>query len=267
MDHHDIEDQQLVDRYLLGRLPPEQAAAFEQHYLGCSECLDQLELAEKLQLGFKAAAVQTAVARAGLLATLLRALRSPQGAALLAALLVAVVAPIGWLGSRLDQRDGELEQLRATLAAQLSSEQSLSRELVELREGHHELETRLARVFAPQENPLVLALGAERSSAGAASAELHLPAKPGWIFVALELDTVDQPSYRAELLGPEETALWTSGPLVPDPMANLNLGLHSSWLPAGDYSVRVHGPSAERSPAIVSGSSPRRRRVSDKIGT
>ena len=48
MNHAEIEELEITDRYLRGKLPPEDAARFEEHYLYCRECLDRLELAESM---------------------------------------------------------------------------------------------------------------------------------------------------------------------------------------------------------------------------
>lgn len=255
MNHRDIEEHQVVDRYLMGRLAPEEAEVFEQHFLGCPECLERLELAEKLQLGFKAAAVQAAVARAtvaraSVLATLARVLRSPQGAGLLAALLVVAIAPIGWLTSRLEQRDDRLAQLEARFNEKQEEVLAADRERTAALAEQQKLETQLAQALAPQVNPLFVSLGTERGysvqepNAQGPSTELHLPAKPCLIVLSLDVDGLGRPSYTARLLGPEDELRWTSDPLVPDDQT-LNVAFHSSSLGPGDYTVRVHGGSAD----------------------
>jgi len=93
MDHAYIEDNQIVDRYLMGRLPEDEAERFADHSLGCQRCLDDLALAERMQRGMRRAAVEDAY-RGALLAWWARA-----GALRWAALAVAaaVVALPFWL--------------------------------------------------------------------------------------------------------------------------------------------------------------------------
>jgi hypothetical protein len=43
MTHAEIEDQEIIDRYLLRKLPGEVQERFEQHFLACVECLEKLE--------------------------------------------------------------------------------------------------------------------------------------------------------------------------------------------------------------------------------
>jgi hypothetical protein len=37
VNHHQIEESNIVDRYLLGRLPPEEQTRFEEHFVDCQE--------------------------------------------------------------------------------------------------------------------------------------------------------------------------------------------------------------------------------------
>jgi hypothetical protein len=46
MDHITVEQQELADMYLTGRLPKEDQGAFEVHLVGCEECRDRVLLAE-----------------------------------------------------------------------------------------------------------------------------------------------------------------------------------------------------------------------------
>ena len=53
MDYKYIQENQIVERYLQGSLTDEEKVAFEEHYLSNSETLAALELAEKMQDGFR----------------------------------------------------------------------------------------------------------------------------------------------------------------------------------------------------------------------
>ena len=45
MEHSFIERTDVIDRYVRGTMPPAERSEFEEHFLDCQECLDQLELA------------------------------------------------------------------------------------------------------------------------------------------------------------------------------------------------------------------------------
>ena len=57
MNHIEIEERQIPELYLRGKLSPDEAAAFEEHYLHCQECLDRLELADTFLQPFARACI------------------------------------------------------------------------------------------------------------------------------------------------------------------------------------------------------------------
>ena len=76
MDHEQIAEQNVIERYLMGRLTPDEGELFEEHLLECQECRRKVEWEEDFQNSLHAVAaeeaVQAAVVRAGLLAWLAR---------------------------------------------------------------------------------------------------------------------------------------------------------------------------------------------------
>jgi len=223
MEHREIEERQIVERYLAGRLGGEEEERFEEHYLSCSECLDQLELSQAFRDGIRHAATEDALkteaaGRLGWAAWLARAARSPRTGGLLAAALIVLVVSLGLTLARLGA----------------------------LRERTSELAGRLAEAHAPQANTLVLPLSPERGAAGEPpSARLRLPAEPGWVVLALELDDAAYPSYRVSLTRADGESLWSGEGLTPAPRDVLTVSLHSSSLDAGDHEVRVEGRAAD----------------------
>lgn len=53
MKHTEAKELLFVDRYLAGTLSTEEQSAFEAHILSCQECLDELELTDRLRVGIK----------------------------------------------------------------------------------------------------------------------------------------------------------------------------------------------------------------------
>ena len=53
MDHAEIEETQLAERYVLGRAGEEERARFEEHFVDCPACQDRLEAAEGLRSTLK----------------------------------------------------------------------------------------------------------------------------------------------------------------------------------------------------------------------
>lgn len=117
MKHEDIEQHHVIDRYLMGKLPEDQVAAFEEHYLHCRPCQESLALAQHMQGGFKEVASRhlaetQAVRQTAFLAALWRR-RGAWGAVMMLALMAL---PSVWLWQRASDLDHQLETTRTTLA-------------------------------------------------------------------------------------------------------------------------------------------------------
>lgn len=271
MDHTEIEDRQIAELYLRGKLSPDEAAGFEEHYLHCQECLDRLETAEAMDRSFKRAAGQDAARVAAtrqlaVLAWLSRLGRSRQLAALAMAVLVVAVLP-GLLGLReVRERERELAAARSALeqererAARAASEagakagseaeakaRRLQAELeASLRDRDRERQAResaaeqLAAARRPQGNVPFLTLGPERGAAEPTH-RIHLRETPGWIVLELEVEPTGQPSYRAVLRDARGQELWRDERLELNERETLILSLHSTLLAPGDYTIEVAG--------------------------
>jgi hypothetical protein len=229
MDHPEIEERQVVERYLAGSLGAAEEERFEEHYLSCPQCLEQLELSQAWRDGLRHAAAEdalrsTAAGRLGLAAWLARAARTPRGVRLLAAALVVLTLSLGTTLVGL----GVLSQRNSALAG------------------------RLAAARAPQPNPLILPLSPERGGADEPpAARLTLPQRPGWIVLSLELERPAYASYRVTLNSPGGETRWRGDGLTPDSRDSLTVALHSTDLSAGDHELRVAGQTADGTTAAV----------------
>lgn len=214
MDHSYIEAHHVVDRYLMNQLPSEEAEQFEEHYLSCQECLDQLELAEAWQRGHKRAVVEDAtiatVQQAGLLAWLLH--RSPAArAGLVSALLLGIAAPITFLALDLQRTRGQLDE-----------------------------------ALSPRVGTTLVALSATRSLPTADAEPTHvvrLSQGSQWVVVSLQVGAQGYDAYRVALLR-DGTEIWSQDGVSTEARNDLNLTLHSDWLDAGDYLARVEATTA-----------------------
>ncbi len=97
MDCRHVAEHQVADRYVLNQLTSEEAESFEDHYLSCDACLDEMERAEVMARGFKRVGAEE-VATAGALAAGIAWWRRQQVwmSAAAAAGVVALAVPL-WL--------------------------------------------------------------------------------------------------------------------------------------------------------------------------
>lgn len=261
MDHTEIEDRQIAELYLRGKLSPEEAAGFEEHYLHCQECLDRLETAEAMERGFKRAAGQDAARAAAtrqlaVLAWLSRLGRSRQLAALAMAALVVAVLP-GLLGLReVRERERELAAARSALEQErerstagsrtgAEAEQRLRAELEASQAERERARQALANAAEqldaarrPQGNVPILFLDPERGG-GAPTHQVSLAESPGWIVLALGVDPPHPPSYRAVLRDAKGREVWSGEGLEANEMETVTVSLPATLLAPGDYTVEV----------------------------
>jgi hypothetical protein len=262
LDHATIEEEQIAERYVMGKLPPDEATRFEEHYLSCPECLDRLELAESMERGFKRAAGQDAARVAAtrqlaLVAWLARLGRSRQVAALLMTVVVVALLPglvgfweIRQRGRELADARSELEQERQkSVAGSRSAAETAKklegsrRELDKERQARATAEEQLKAARQPQVNVPVLELAVERGAAEPTH-KVALPRSPGWIFLALDVLGVEAqhpPSYRVILRDASGKEILRREGLRANERDLLYLILPSTLLAPGDYVVTVEG--------------------------
>lgn len=250
MNHQEILQGEIVERYLKGRLVPEEAARFEEHYLSCDECLDRLALEESLARGFKSAAGQevarqVAGRQLAFFTWLSRLSRSRQIGALAMTLLAFVLLPTVWMlrgqtrGREERQRWLESEARLEAAARRLEGELASSRgEIEREREARTVAEEQLRAAREPQGNVPILFLDIERG-AGEPTHRVRLPARPGWIVLALSVEPPYRPQYRIVLQAADGRELWQGSGLKLSEMETLSLSLPSSLLAPGDYSLEV----------------------------
>jgi hypothetical protein len=248
MDHAYIDEHQVTERYLLGQLPPAEAAGFEEHSMVCAECRERLQTAEKLRLGLRAVAARDVAAEAVKLSLLARIVRSRLAAAGLLILFLVALLPSGLLWRRIGRLEGELA---ASREVQRRSPEPAPRATADPGERER-LAAELEKARAPRVNVPVVSLSPERSGPGAApSTRISLPPASDWIVLSLELATVEHPRYRATLIGPDGRTVWQGSDLRPGAQDTLTIAFPAARLRNGDFTVRVEGLPARGGPAAV----------------
>lgn len=246
MDHEYIQEHQVVDRYVQGRLSEAEADLFEDHYLTCEECLQRLRIAEKFQRGFRQVAAEDAVGM-GILAVFLRSRRGfALGAALgllLAASSLLAVRSVR-LGSDLEEARTRLAQIRVEderrAEAARSEAESLRARLAAAEAERGRLEEARPPRLPQAAGAWIVTLVPVRSGPGGEPAQsISLPPGPQWIVLALDLELDASGTFRAVLERQGGGPVWTGEGLRPSPKGELAVGLDSSLLAPGDYRLRV----------------------------
>jgi hypothetical protein len=268
IDHTEIEESGLVERYHQGLLPPEEEARFEAHFVTCSECMEQLELARGFQRGLKTAAAEDAaraVVRAGLFAWLARRGRLAQWGLALAVLLVAAGTPALWL---LGQGQNERQTAQGRIEAERRTATDLERRLAgsEQRrlEERRDLERQLAEARQPSpppvgilERPLanmpIVLLTAVRGEAGEPAATIDLSSTGD--LLALAVDAGADPrfaSYRVTITKTGATVFRQAG-LEPNALETLMVTFPKTFFKPGEYRLRLEGIRPDGGTAEIGG--------------
>lgn len=279
MEHRYIEEADITDRYLLGKLPPEEQDRFEDHFVDCPECLDRLETTRRFRLALKTAAAEDATrarayARAGLLAWLMRRSRWQQAALVSITILLPAALVTAFFIPRIRRAQEELEQAKKSSSdwqrRYEEQQQAAGRLEKELREANvnstelrRQLQTRqergsqarpegereVARSSSPQAPAPVFALNIVRSGEPGSSEpanRISIPRSARSFVLSLELenDTSVQ-SYRATITSADRRIIWRGSNLKPHSEDTLRLRLNSDLVGAGDYHLTLEGLTRE----------------------
>jgi len=219
LEHDQMTDQDLIERYVRRQLDAEEAAAFEEHLFQCDQCFDQVQLTEKFVAGVRHAA------RKGWLdePREIRRWLFPAFGLVAAGFLLAIGA-LSWLMLiRTPAREAMLARTLATVQAQQQRLAELDRAALDVR---------------AEANVPVAILTAERGAGG----QNLLSLRPESRNAILWIDMPQQPagtSFRADISSASGTYKKSVEGLKPNANSALAASVPVSDLPDGRYTVRV----------------------------
>jgi hypothetical protein len=264
VNHLQIEESDLVDRYLLGRLLPEEQARFEEHFVDCQECLDRLETSASFRRGVKTAiaedAMQSSVyVQAGILAWLLRRNRWQQ----ITLLLIAIALLIGpsaffimknrRVQEELDHAKRDSLEWQRQYEAQQKKRNELEQELQQAKQNSEQHQQQTVpneptnELDRPQSRVPVFALNIVRSANSSQPAsQISVPRSASSVVLALELESdPDVRSYRATISTAGDRVVWSANDLKPQSNDTLKVTLKSNLLKPADYQLTLEGLTKE----------------------
>jgi putative zinc finger protein len=222
MEHAYINEQSLIDRYVRGTLPVHERAAFEEHFLECQDCLDQLEIAQSLRTGIRIAAADQGVAPAS----------------------VPSAAPREWVRKVIAWR-------WAAAIATACFVLALAQAMVFYRQVQHSKSEQLALMRevdqaksaferAPQTPPAVYVL--DQSRGGEPVRTVETPRSPQWIVFTITIDTTQSSAYGATLVAAGGKLIWRSDNIRPASSDAIGFSVPSSLLEPGEYTLSLVRP-------------------------
>lgn len=259
MNHLQIEESNMVDRYLLGRLPAEEQSQFEEHFVDCQQCLDRLETSASFRRGVKFAFAEDALrtgayVQAGVLGWLMRRNRWQQTALLLLAIFL-LVGPSAFFimkNRRIQEELGHARRDSLEWQRQYEAQQKkgseLEKELQQAKQNSEQREKTLPDEPAnepgrPQSRVPVFALNIVRgANSSEPASQISIPRSASSIVLSVELEgDPDVRSYRATLSTADNRVVSVTKDLKPQSRDTLRVTLKSELMKPNDYQLALEG--------------------------
>jgi hypothetical protein len=227
MMHQQIEDEEIIERYVRNQLVPEERKAFEEHYFTCEECFEKLEATERFIAGVHDAGsrgllgrgVGEAASRSGWRASMLPIVAA---SACAAALFAAVTGWVLFL-----QMSKLREQLKQT-AANLRAEQA----------ARAVLEQQIASVNQAELNLPLVMLQATRD-VQAAPTEVTVPSEAKHLVLWVEVSAGNSRSFRLQVDTADNRPFEQFDNLQRNTYGALAISLPVEALQPGVYRIRL----------------------------
>jgi len=273
MNHDYIEQLDLIDRYLTGKLVAEESERFEEHFIDCPQCIDRLKITREFKRGLRLLTMEQASPRENYLSKAIRWLFLERMTWTIAAcsllLITSVIAillfsQVRRLRSEADQakiassewqRRYE-EQQSAIISDQQrrESERTLSEQVQQPREENQKRDAHRGDTsdyfqgwIRPSINIPIVALESVRGG----SNEITLPSSATGFVISIPLEGASPyPTYRMTILA-NDRPLGEKDGFKPDLHNALTAILSSSHFRPGDYLMKVEGIAEGRDPAII----------------
>jgi hypothetical protein len=239
MMHPQIEDEEIIERYVRNQLPDEERKAFEEHFFGCDDCFEKLQVAERFVAGVRDAA------RRGTLSGEVEG-RSPGwissswlvpafGVSACAALLLAAFS--GWTYfSQMPKMRQRLDQSAVELRAQ--------------QQARAALEQQIAGSIQPEANLPLVMLQSTRD-VQAPPNEVSVPPGAKHVVLWVEVPAGKSNRYRLQVDTADNRPVETLDNLQRNSYGALAVSLPVETLQPGDYRIRLS--TQEPSPASLLG--------------
>lgn len=225
MMHPQIEDEEIIERYVRNQLSEEERKSFEEHFFACEECFAKLQINERFVAGVRDAARRGLLASAELTSvSRLGGWWIPAfGAIAAAALFLAALS--GWMYfSQMPTMRDQLARSKAELRAQQVARADLEQQLRE-------------SLRAENNVPLVM-LEATRD-AQSKPLEVTLPVSAPRLILWVELGPAKYRDFRIEILAANGSVTETLENVERNSYGALAVSLPSNHLQQGEFRIRL----------------------------
>ena len=271
MDHKYIDEFDLVERYLRGRLAAEETAQFEEHFVDCVQCVDRLKTTKALIEGLRLVASERVPEPGkhkpgGFWFFSRKSLAVAAGVLLLVALASAVV-----VFNQIRRARVEADQAKSA-SAQWERRYEEERQSSAIAEGEHreserelteqvaQLRTELENLRKPESNTEpqvnlpILVLSSTRGSepSSGSTNEVTLPRSSGSFVITLTLEGErTYQDYLMTILDSRNQIIWKGRGIKPNRYNSVSVGFNSTLFRSGDYLLTVEGVGGDGSTSVL----------------
>lgn len=285
MDHEEIDQFDVIDRYLTGKLPVEESTDFEEHFINCPQCISRLQVTDGFIQGLRSIAVEQILPlshhqpRNAFPYSLYALFRKPWVLAC-ACLLIAGAICATWavnytrrLRAEADQAKSLSEQWQRRYESELQSATAADRKLQETeqqraeqllalemklkeeKEQHTKMEAESRRRMHTPGSLPVFALISVRSSSANPSEPINkivLPRSSAVFAFSISLAGETQfHNYRISIFDDRHRLIEKTRQLTPDRDDVLTILLDSGLFRSGNYSLVLEGFKKEGGQEII----------------
>ncbi len=279
MTHQQIQDNEVIERYVRHRLTPAERQAFQEHYFACDECFDQVQISARFIAGVREASKfgvlatehNERAARLSLLPTLFYPnwIRNWAVPALAMSFLLAAVLLGVWglsvrrenqrlareaseqsrVAEELRRSEAKIRQLEASGTASSEQLEALRKDNGRLKEeiatAARQRETQVAQIRQPDDNVPVIniyPLGDTQRSGGSTEVnKLQLPPRAGKFVLLLSDFQSGYSNYHVEISDPAGRIIMRSAGIKPDRNGEIRVSLNRRLFSAGQYRIKLYG--------------------------
>lgn len=272
MDHKHIDELDIVERYLTGKLAVEETAEFEEHFVDCLACVDRLETTRAFIDGLRRVASETPATVAYIPNGVFWNLRYTKAFAVAAGVLLpVVVAGAVVLFSQIRRYRVEADQARsassewehryeeerqssaATSKDHQESERELTEQVAQLR-TELEIGKEQAPASKAEVNVPLLILSSTRGSGQSPDSinQVTIPRSAASVVLSLPLEGErGYKTYRMTILSSQKQVIWKDRRNAPNHQNALLVRFPSNLFRSGEYSLTLDGVAANGSTSVV----------------
>jgi len=235
--HPQIENEEIIERYVRRQLSVQERQAFEEHFMGCDECFEKLQTMEQFVAGIHDAAIRGMFEDAGTAVPRRSDLwfKWAFAATATAAVILGAVTAWAYLAG--------IPKLRREVdraAAELQAEQRL----------RADLERKAASLEQPEANIPLVILQASRAARDEAASIVVQPASRH-IVLWIDIDPSRYRDFRLEVFSQDSRLVASLEHLDRGPYGAIAASLPADQLPAGDFRIRLS--AQDQQPSVLIG--------------